>query len=126
MKHSCLVKSYYWNLINANKNSSFLNEFFQVPYVLFAQLMPKSKTPQVIDLAGLTFQRSSACDYWCYFIFPGSLSFSFFSLSLFNPIVNAVIPARPPSCIVSSAELGTITIVEFVFNPSYSMFIALR
>ena len=29
-----------------------------------------------------------------------------------------VIPANPPSCMESTAELGTITMVEFVFNPS--------
>ena len=30
------------------------------------------------------------------------------------------------SCIVSTAELGTITIVEFSFKPSYSVFMTLR
>ena len=38
--------------------------------------------------------------------------------SLPRPIVSAVNPARPPSCIVSTAELGTMTMVEFCFRPS--------
>ena len=44
------------------------------------------------------------------FHYPFSCSFSFsfsFSLSLFNSFVNAVTPARPPNCMVSTAELGT-------------------
>ena len=35
-----------------------------------------------------------------------------------NPMVSAVIPASPPSCIDSTAELGTMTIVAFFFRPS--------
>ena len=35
-----------------------------------------------------------------------------------KPMVNAVIPARPPNCIDSTAVLGTITMVAFFFNPS--------
>ena len=34
------------------------------------------------------------------------------------PMVSAVIPAMPPSCIVSTAVLGTMTIVAFSFSPS--------
>ena len=34
------------------------------------------------------------------------------------PMVSAVIPASPPSCMLSTAVLGTITIVEFSFKPS--------
>lgn len=35
-----------------------------------------------------------------------------------SPIVRAVNPASPPSCIDSTAVLGTMTMVEFCFNPS--------
>ena len=41
-----------------------------------------------------------------------------------SPIVSAVSPAMLPSCMLSTAVLGTMTIVEFCFSPSYSMFIA--
>jgi hypothetical protein len=41
-----------------------------------------------------------------------------------KPMVSAVIPAKPPSCMDSTAVLGTMTMVEFSFKPSYSMFIA--
>ncbi len=44
--------------------------------------------------------------------------FSFFAFSWLIPMVSAVSPAILPSCMVSTAELGTITIVEFCFNPS--------
>jgi hypothetical protein len=50
--------------------------------------------------------------------FFGLFSFCFLASSWLRPIVRAVIPARPPSCMVSSAELGTITIVELVLSPS--------
>jgi len=42
----------------------------------------------------------------------------FFSFSLTVALGGAVNPAILPSCMVSSAELGTITIVEFCFKPS--------
>jgi len=42
----------------------------------------------------------------------------FFSFSLTVALGGAVNPAILPSCMVSSAELGTITIVEFCFRPS--------
>ncbi len=43
-------------------------------------------------------------------------AFLFFARAfLTQPMVSAVIPARPPSCIDSTAVLGTITIVEFSF-----------
>ena len=41
-----------------------------------------------------------------------------------SPIVSAVSPAMLPSCMLSTAVLGTMTMVEFCFSPSYSMFIA--
>ena len=52
----------------------------------------------------------------------GLPAFSLFASSMDSEVK----PARLPSCMVSTTELGTITIVEFCFNPSYSMFIALK
>lgn len=45
-------------------------------------------------------------------------NFSCPTFSFCNSMVKAVTPLRPPNCMVSNAELGTTTIVEFCFNPS--------